>query len=65
MSEAIAPKRTPYGFEFGSADVSACAQHRGTTIVRVKTPKATIDVYVTKTGKARVYFCGLEVVTGK
>jgi hypothetical protein len=63
----VNPSRTPHGFKFGAADVSAlCSDsNKGWTMTRIETPKAKVDVYVTKTGKTRVYFNGLEVATGK
>lgn len=57
---------TEYGFQFGSALVERCMSvGKGAVVVTVKTPKHKLDVYVTKTGKMRIYFGGMEVLTTK
>lgn len=51
-------RQTDYGFEFGAAKVTrACSMRDGTVIVSIATPrlKAGVDIYVTKTGKVRVF----------
>ena len=54
---------TEYGFQFGAALVERCAAvGRGAVVVTVTTPKGKLDVYVTKTGKMRVFFGGMEVL---
>jgi len=47
----------PYGFEFGSAKVTRCASDdkKGWVVIAVDTPKGHHQVYVTKTGKVRVF----------
>lgn len=49
----------PYGFEYGAAEVTrACSdEKKGWVLISINTPKPnqTIKVYVTKTGKVRVY----------
>ena len=57
---------TEYGFRFGAALVERCMSlGGGRVVVTVKTPKGALDVYVTKTGKMRVYFGGMEVLLTK
>lgn len=57
---------TEYGFRFGAALVQRCMSlGGGRVMVTVKTPKGELDVYVTKTGKMRVYFGGMEVLLTK
>lgn len=48
---------TMYGFVFGSARVERmCADEmRGTVTVGVSTPKVKLEVYVTRSGKVRVF----------
>lgn len=52
-----ATNRTASGFVFGAATVEClCSdEKKGWVIVGVETPKHRIHVYVTKTGKVRVY----------
>lgn len=57
---------TEFGFQFGAALVERCADWgKGKVLVKIKTPKQTIDVYVTKTGKVRIYTGGMEMQSGK
>lgn len=44
-----------YGFEFGSAHVQRIASDldKGWVVIEIRTPKAALQVYVTKTGKMR------------
>lgn len=57
---------TEYGFRFGAALVERrMSLGGGRVVVTVKTPKCTLNVYVTKTGKMRVYFGGMEVLLTK
>ena len=46
-----------YGFEYGSATVERmCSDgEKGWVVMHVTTPRAEIQVYVTKTGKLRVF----------
>lgn len=49
----------PYGFTFGSAEVERWHKDkRGGVVIGIKTPKTTLQVYVTKTGKVRVFSSG-------
>ncbi len=66
MTEPIL-KRSEHGFDFGAAKVEALASDKksGWVMVGVTTPKMRVQVYVTKTGKTRVYVNGLELVTSK
>ena len=45
------------GFKFGAAEIIAmCAdEKKGWSVTSVVTPRAVIDIYVTKTGKIRVH----------
>jgi hypothetical protein len=46
-----------FGFQFGAAKVTRCMSdsRAGWVVVAVDTPKTHVQVYVTKTGKVRVY----------
>ena len=50
-------ERTSCGFNYGAAKISAvCSdEKKGWVIVDVTTPKKSFQVYVTKTGKIRVF----------
>ena len=50
-------KETRYGFEYGCAEVERlCSDKRkGWVAIGIKTPKAHISIYITKTGKIRIY----------
>ena len=53
-------KATKFGFEYGAAKVFRChSGDRGEVVITVETPKhpgsEAIQVYVTKTGKVRVF----------
>lgn len=50
-------KETKYGFEYGSAEISRgmSDDKQGWAVLMVNTPKTTIKIYATKTGKVRVY----------
>jgi hypothetical protein len=47
----------PYGFEFGSASVTRCMSDdkKGWVVIAVDTPKGHHQIYVTRTGKVRVF----------
>jgi hypothetical protein len=47
----------PYGFEYGAAKMTRCMsdEKKGWVVLMLETPKANIQIYVTKTGKVRVY----------
>jgi hypothetical protein len=55
-------KATQYGFEFGSAAIErACSDDKkGWVLILLKTPRDDIQLYVTKTGKVRVFGRGGE-----
>ena len=60
--DAVSSKPTEYGFQFGSALVERCAVvGKSAVVVTVTTPKARLDVYVTKTGKMRLFMGNKEV----
>ena len=51
-------QETEYGFEYGAAKVSRMTsdKQKGWIILQIETPKSPdIQVYVTKTGKVRIY----------
>ena len=50
-------EETTYGFEYGAAKIERIAsdEKKGWVVVGLKTPKAKLDIYVTKTGKVRVH----------
>lgn len=60
---------TLYGFEYGSADVSRLGsdKKKGSVSILIKTPKHPrgLQVYVTKTGKVRVFNEGKELEAGE
>jgi hypothetical protein len=47
----------PFGFEYGAATVERAASNakEGWVIMMLTTQKTTLQIYVTKTGKVRVY----------
>lgn len=57
---------TQFGFTFGPADVKrlACDEKKGWVYLGVDTPKKDqcIHIYVTKSGKVRVYKQGKELL---
>lgn len=50
-------KETKYGFEYGAVEIERhmSDEKRGWVIIGLKTPKCDYDVYVTKTGKVRIF----------
>jgi hypothetical protein len=50
-------REAEYGFEYGSAKVTRTSSDnkKGWVVISVDTPKQSIQVYVTKTGKVRVH----------
>jgi hypothetical protein len=56
-------KNTDYGFEWGSLRVQRNASDdlKGWVSLGVSTPKSSVQIYSTKTGKVRVYIDGVEV----
>ena len=56
---ATAEGTTDFGFQFGAAKVERWTKDkRGGVVIGITTPKETIQVYVTKTGKVRVFANG-------
>lgn len=52
---------TEFGFQFGPALVERCCSLPGERVmVTVKTPRAELDIYVTRTGLIRVFTKGKE-----
>ena len=50
-------QRTPYGFDWSCAKIACLAsgEKKGLIYLGVTTPKDSIEVYITKSGKMRVY----------
>ena len=50
-------RETEYGFEWGSAKITRVFsdEKKGWVTLRIETPKEDIQIYITKTGKVRVY----------
>lgn len=48
---------TKCGFDYGAAKVTRCTsdEKAGWVVIAVDTPKSHVQVYVTKTGKVRVF----------
>lgn len=46
-----------YGFRYGAAEVTRmCSdEKKGWVVICIETPKSSFKVYVTKTGKIRIY----------
>lgn len=59
MADPIAVhfKEVEFGFQFGAAEVTRCMSDakKGWVMIQVKTPKGMHDIYVTKTGKVRIW----------
>lgn len=51
---------TQYGFEYGNAKIERLIsdEKRGWVIIQLKSNKADMQIYITKTGKVRVLSCG-------
>lgn len=54
-AEAAKGNETLYGFKWGAAEVTRLFSRDGWVTIGIKTPKGEWQVYVTKTGKLRVY----------
>lgn len=58
-------EETPFGFNYGAAEVTRCVsdEKKGWVVIQIETPKKDqrIGIYVTKTGKVRVYKNGKEL----
>jgi hypothetical protein len=50
-------EETKYGFDWGAAKITRCFsdKDKGWVTLRVETPREDLQIYVTKTGKVRVY----------
>jgi len=50
-------RETEYGFEWGLAKITRVFsdEKKGWVTLRIKTPKEDLQIYITKTGKVRVY----------
>lgn len=48
---------TEFGFNYGAAEVKRMFRDhkKGTCLIGIDTPRATIQIYVTRTGKVRVF----------
>lgn len=48
---------TVYGFNYGSAELTRIHSDadKGWVILQLKTPKKRLQIYVTKTGKVRIF----------
>lgn len=58
MAEQIIPySELKFGFQYGAAKITRLFsdEKRGWVTIGIKTPKHSIQVYVTKTGKVRVH----------
>ena len=64
--EPVKRERTDCGFQFGAATVECFAsdEKRGVAIIGLTTPKHSFQIYVTKTGKVRIFSKGMEVLHG-
>jgi len=51
----MANEITEFGFTFGALEVSRINEWRGRAIIKLLSPKAELDVYVTPTGKVRIW----------
>ena len=55
--DVIRRQETQYGFNYGAAEVErmCCDEKKGWVVLGINTPKCRLQVYVTKTGKVRVF----------
>ena len=61
-----APTRTPHGFAFGAAEVSAeASDERGNVWIGIDGKRAKLAVHVTPSGMLRVWMNGMKVLTTK
>lgn len=63
MSRPIHYAENAFGFDYGAAEVQrVCSDAaKGWVVLSIHTPKSRLQVYVTKTGKVRVYKDGKEM----
>lgn len=57
VPEGVNYQETKYGFDYGAAKIERkCSDDKkGWVCLGIETPRATISVYVTKTGKVRIH----------
>jgi len=55
---------TPFGFDLGSAKVERWFTRKDSVTFGIRTPRDEIQIYVTKTGKVRVWNKKGEMKTG-
>ena len=57
IDKTIHYEKTPFGFEYGAAKIERqCSDDtRGWVTIALDTPKQSLQIYVTKTGKVRVH----------
>jgi hypothetical protein len=50
-------EETKYGFNWGAARIERCISDdkKGWILLKLETPRAKLQIYVTKTGKVRVH----------
>lgn len=50
-------EETKFGFNYGAAEIERCCsdEKKGWVVLRIKTPREDLQIYVTKTGKVRVH----------
>lgn len=50
-------KETKYGFEYGAARIERAVSDdkRGWVVLDLETPKRKLSIYITKTGKVRIF----------
>lgn len=67
MSDTIHYAETKYGFDWGAAKITRCFSDskKGWVTLILETPKHTIQIYVTKTGKVRISDSGEEWIKAK
>ncbi len=53
----IRSEATQYGFNFGDAEITRCFSkpHDGSVLFQIKSQKHLLDVYVTRSGKIRIF----------
>ena len=62
LERKVTSNSTEFGFQFGAALVERSASvGKGAVFVTVTTLKQRFDIYVTKTGKMRLYIAGKEL----
>lgn len=50
-------EETPYGFKYGPVEIERAFsdKKRGWVILQLRTPKGELQIYVTRTGKVRIF----------